>query len=124
MYFLAPKSLLTALIATVLATGGCLPCPRLFAADLSKRSCCNSKGECKRPSPGIPANQPCTLQLADTQSEPPQHSDRLADGCLAETGEPVLDSSPPSYFAVEVQGASAIDSSPPRLFLLHLSLLI
>ena len=124
MYFLAHKSVLTAVITAVLAIGGCLPCQKLFAGEPSKKSCCNSKGECQRPSPETPAKKACNLQLADMQSEPQRHSDRLVDGSLADAGEPVVDSAPVSCFAAEAPGASNIDSSPPPLFLLNLCLLI
>jgi hypothetical protein len=124
VYFLAHKSVLTALITAVLAIGGCLPCQRLFAGEPSKKSCCNSRGECQRPSPETPAKKTCTLQLADMQTEPQQQSDHLVDGSLAGDGEATVHSAPVSYSASEARGASQIDSSPPPLFLLNLCLLI
>ena len=124
MHFLAHKSVLTVLIATVLAIGGCLPCQKLFAGEPSQKSCCNSKGECQRPSPETPSKKTCNLQLKDIQSEPQQHSERLVDGILADAGEPIIDSARVSYSAADNPRASRIDTSPPSLFLLNLALLI
>ncbi len=123
MYVLAHKSVLTAVITAVLAIGGCLPCQNLFAGPPSKKSCCNSKGECQRPSPDAPAKNVCNLKLADVQSEPQPQADRLVEGSLGDTGEPSLHSAPVLGVALEFRGAKLIDSSPP-LFLLNLSLLI
>lgn len=124
MYFVAHKSVLTALITAVLVIGGCLPCQKLFAGEPSKKSCCNSKGECQRPRTETPAKKVCNMQIADVQSGPEQHSDRLVDGSLADVGEPVVESAPMSCSADEAPGTTNTDSSPPPLFLLNLCLLI
>jgi len=124
VYFVAHKSVLAVLITTVLAIGGCLPCQKLFADELSQKSCCNSKGECQRPSPETPSEKPCNLQLKDIQSEPQQHSERMVDGTLADAGEPITYSARVSYSAAGSRSASHIDTSPPSLFLLNLALLI
>lgn len=123
MNLVAHKSVLTALITAVLAIGGCLPCQKLFAGESSKKSCCNSKGECQRPSPEIPEKQTCNLQSADIQSEPQQSSDRLLDGGLASARESIIDSAPLAS-AVEAVRHGDVNSSPPPLFLLNLCLLI
>ena len=124
MYFLAHKPLLPALIIAVLAIGGCLPCQKLFGGQSSQKSCCNSKGECQRPSPETPGKKACNLQIAGMQSEPQQHSERLIDGSPADTGESIVDSAPVSYSAVQTACATQINFSPPPLFLLNLALLI
>lgn len=124
MFVLDHKSVLIALIIAVLAIGGCLPCQQLFAGAPSKKSCCNSKGECQRPTPESPAKQTCNLQYADTQSEPQRHSDRLFDGSQADFAAPVIDFSLTLDSAELVSRTTFVDSSPPPLFLLNLSLLI
>jgi hypothetical protein len=120
----ASKSVLIALVTAVLAIGGCLPCQTLLAGEPSKKSCCNSKGECQRPGPETPAKKSCNLKLADMQSEPQQQSDRLVDGAQAGAGEPIAESALLSSSVVEAAGVRDIDSSPPPLFLLNLALLI
>lgn len=120
MNLVAHKSVLTALITAVLAIGGCLPCQKLFAGESSKKSCCNSKGECQRPSP---EKQTCNLQSPDIQSEPQQPSDRLLDGGLASAREPIIDSATLAS-VVEAVRHGDVNSSPPPLFLLNLCLLI
>lgn len=124
MDFLGHKSLLTALITAVLAIGGCLPCQKLFAGEPSKKSCCNSKGECQRPSPESPSKKVCNLQVADMQTEPQPQSDRLTDGILAGAGRAVAPLSLVLYPAAETPGNSNADLSPPPLFLSNLCLLI
>lgn len=124
MTFLAHKSVVALLIAAVLAIGGCLPCQQLFAGETTKKSCCNSKGECQRPGPDTPAKKACNLQVADAQSEPQQQSDRLVDGSLPLAGEISVAVTPVSYMGVDDVHTGAFDSSPPPLFLLNLSLLI
>jgi hypothetical protein len=124
VFALAPKSVLPAMIAVVLAIGGCLPCQQLFASEPSKKSCCNSKGECQRPNPESPSKKTCNLKLTDAQSEPRQLSDRLVDGSLAVSGEPVADCVPVAYSPAEAPSARSTDSSPPVLFLRNLCLLI
>lgn len=124
MNLLAHKPLLTALISAVLAIGGCLPCQELFAGESSKKSCCNSKGECQRPSPETPEKQTCNLQSLDIKSEPQQPSDRLHDGTQASAREPVSGSEPSACSAVEAVRHGDVNSSPPPLFLLNLCLLI
>ena len=123
MIFLAHRSALAVLIAAVLAIGGCLPCQKLFAGESTKKSCCNSKGQCQRPGPDTPAKKACNLQAADAKSEP-QQSDRLVDGGLPFTGEITT-----TISAVYTSGSAdastgGFDVSPPPLFLLNLSLLI
>ena len=125
MYFLVPRSILSVLITAVLAIGGCLPCQKLFAGEPSKKSCCNSKGECQRPNPETPAKKVCKLQIADVQSGPEQQADRLVSGSIAHADEPIIDSAPVTDSAEEIPGRpSFTGSSPPPLFLLNLSLLI
>src|SRR3954454_10089060 len=124
VFALAHKSVLTALITAVLAIGGCLPCQKLFAGEPSKKSCCNSRGECQRPSPEGPAKRTCNLQPADTQSEPQPHADRLVDGSVVDAVAPVPHYASVLYSSRVISEASFIDSSPPPLFLLNLSLLI
>jgi hypothetical protein len=122
--FLAHKSVVAILIAAVLAIGGCLPCQKLFAGETTKKSCCNSKGECQRPSPDTPAKKACNLQVADAQSEPQQKADRLVDGGLPLAGEISVAVTPVSYTGAHDAHTGTFDSSPPPLFLLNLSLLI
>ena len=124
MYFVAHKSVLTALITIVLAIGGCLPCQKLFAGQPSKKSCCNAKGQCRKPSHESPGQNTCNLQLADMQAEPQQHSGRLIDASLADVGQPFAESAPISCSADEALSITNTDSSPPPLFLLNLCLLI
>ena len=124
MYVFSHKSVLTALIIAVLAIGGCLPCQQLFAGQQSKKSCCNSKGECKRQSPNDPAKKTCNLQTTDIQSRPQQQADNLASSSLGYAVEPVFAFAPLAYPAVQLRDTIHIDSSPPALFLLNLCLLI
>ena len=124
MKFLTHNSVVAILIAAVLAIGGCLPCQKLFAGETTKKSCCNSKGECQRPGPDTPAKKACNLQVADAQSEPQQQSDRLVDGGLLLAREISVAVTPVSYTGVDADHTGAFDSSPPPLFLLNLSLLI
>lgn len=125
MTFLAHKSVVAILIAAVLAIGGCLPCQKLFAGETTKKSCCNSKGECQRPGPDTPAKKACNLQVADAQSEPQQpQSDRLVDGGLPLASGISVAVIPVSYTGADDAHTGTSDSSPPPLFLLNLSLLI
>ena len=124
MYLLAHKSVLTALITAVLAIGGCLPCQQLFASEPSSKSCCNSKGECQRPSPDGPNKKACNLQSAQVQSQPQQHIDSLVDDSLAYGDERIVESSAQSSSFNEISATCDIDASPPSLFLLNLCLLI
>ena len=124
MKFLTHNSVVAILIAAVLAIGGCLPCQKLFAGETTKKSCCNSKGECQRPAPNAPAKKACNLQVVDAQSEPQQQSDHLITGHLLIAAEINIAS---RRFVVPLQHDTYngnFDSSPPPLFLLNLSLLI
>jgi hypothetical protein len=122
--FLTHNSVVAILIAAVLAIGGCLPCQKLFVGETTKKSCCNSKGECQRPGPNAPAKKACDLQVADAQSEPQQLSDRLVDGGLPLVGEISVAVTPVCYTGADDAHAGRFDSSPPPLFLLNVSLLI
>ncbi len=124
MYFVAHKSVLTALITVVLAIGGCLPCQKLFAGQQLKKSCCNAKGQCQKPSQESSGKNTCNLQLADMQAEPQQHSGRLIDASVADVGQPFVESAPMPCSADAAAGTTNTDSSPPPLFLLNLCLLI
>jgi hypothetical protein len=122
--FLAHRSALAVLIAALIAIGGCLPCQRLLAGENSKKSCCNSKGECQRPRPDTPTKKACNLQVADAKSEPQQQSDRLIDDDLPFSGEIMTTISPVHTAGPADASTVGFDASPPPLFLLNLSLLI
>lgn len=124
MYLFAHRPVLAVIIAAVFAIGGCVPCQKLLAAESSQKSCCNSKGECQKPSPETPSKKTCNLQLNALQSEPQQHSERLADGTLADAGPAILDPACFFYSARAPLSGTYTDTSPPPLFLLNLSLLI
>lgn len=124
MFLSAHRSVLTVLIAAVLAIGGCLPCQKLFAGEPTQKSCCNSKGECQRPGPDTPAKKTCNLQITDAQSEPQQQSARLFDGGLPFSCDVTIIISPVYDADRADANTSTPDSSPPPLFLLNLSLLL
>jgi hypothetical protein len=124
VFLSAHRSVLTVLVAAILAIGGCLPCQKLFAGETTKKSCCNSKGECQRPGPETPAKKACNLQLTEAKSEPQQQSHRLFDAGLPIAGEITILVSPVYYAGPADAGSGTFDSSPPPLFLLNLSLLI
>ncbi len=121
--FFGYRSVLATLVIAVLTIGGCLPCQQLFGGKLSKKSCCNSKGECERPSPQTP-KKTCNLQATDVQFEPQQQADRLDQKGMASTDEVLVGCAPLNDSAGEAPRANSTDPSPPRLFVLNLSLLI
>ena len=124
MSSLANRPVFAVVIAAVLAIGGCLPCQKLFAGEPTKKSCCNSKGECQRPGPDTPAKKACDLQLREAQFEPQQQSDRLVDGTLPAAGRVEATVTPVAYASAGDIATNIFDSSPPPLFLRNVSLLI
>jgi hypothetical protein len=124
VFFLGHRPVLTMLISAVLAIGGCFPCQKLFAGETTKKSCCNSKGECQRPGPDTPTKKACNLQLREAQSEPQQQSDRLVDGTLPAAGRVEATVTVVAHARAGDVPANTFDSSPPPLFLRNVSLLI
>ena len=124
MFLLGHKALLTLLLSAVLAIGGCLPCQQLIGGQTTKRSCCNSKGECQRPGPDNPSKKACNLKLTETQAEPQQHVDQLLGANVVGDFEAdVTVASSCGIHHPELHTVS-FDSSPPPLFLLNASFLI
>ncbi len=123
MQFFRHKSVLATLITAVLAIGGCLPCQQLLGGEPPKRSCCNSKGECERPSPQTP-KKVCNLQATDVQFEPQQQADRLDQERMASTDEVLVGGELLNDSAGEAPRFNSTDHSPPRLFVLNLPLLV
>jgi hypothetical protein len=122
--FFVPKSLLASAVTLLLAIGFCLPCQKLFGNEPSQKSCCNSKGECKRPVPDAPVKKSCNLQVSSVQPEPPQPSDRLMNGNQADAGASIAEPAQISSSVLHIAATPHIDSSPPGFFSLNPVLLI
>jgi len=122
MLRLAYKSMLVLLLTVAVAIGGCLPCQQLLG-ERKARSCCNTKGECQRPTSKAPISKACNLQLLQAQMEIQQYVGLVHtaayDHGFASTVRPS-----PLHPASDQIDHFALDSSPPSLFLLHSSLLI
>lgn len=114
---LAYKPVLAFLLTFAVAAGGCLPCQQLLGERAAK-SCCNSKGECQRPTP----KKACNLQLLQTQMEVKRYVGLPGASAIA-YGEFLVEPAR-IYLAFEPIEIATHSPSPPSLFLLHSSLLI